>query len=301
MVESGVYCILNKTNGKRYVGSSVHIRKRWIAHIRELRAGTHYNPYLQASWNKHGEQAFRFVVLCRCLPEDCIEFEQEHIDKYQSANDKLGYNICLIANSPRGVVRSKKVRANMRIGARKRMSNPEYVDKWRQSLATPECKLRHKEALERRQKNPVYVAKLLARSQSQQWKDRLSEAHKRLRQDPAYQEKRRAIDTSPEHRKKMVKVLKEKYADPEYRSKMATMLVERNKSDKQRNALREKWADPEFRARMIAARKANWTDPVKRAKMLKANRATLAAMRANPEHRAKRIAAVVRANANRAR
>jgi group I intron endonuclease len=58
-----VYRIVNTISGTYYVGSSTNLYERWRTHRKKLRAGTHLNPKLQASWRKHGEAAFAFVVL----------------------------------------------------------------------------------------------------------------------------------------------------------------------------------------------------------------------------------------------
>ena len=60
---SGVYMILCRVNGSRYVGSSVNVGARWSNHKYYLRRGRHINPKLQASWNKYGEAEFAFEVL----------------------------------------------------------------------------------------------------------------------------------------------------------------------------------------------------------------------------------------------
>ena len=57
----GIYKIINRKNGKYYVGSSVNIHERWNEHRRTLREGTHINPKLQASWKRNGEPKFDFV------------------------------------------------------------------------------------------------------------------------------------------------------------------------------------------------------------------------------------------------
>ncbi len=62
MALSGVYAIVNRENGKRYVGSAINIPKRWREHQRGLQRGCHENSYLQGAWNKYGEGAFEFVV-----------------------------------------------------------------------------------------------------------------------------------------------------------------------------------------------------------------------------------------------
>ena len=43
---SGVYCIINLKNGKRYIGSSKNMRQRLWSHRAELRHNKHENPHL---------------------------------------------------------------------------------------------------------------------------------------------------------------------------------------------------------------------------------------------------------------
>jgi len=76
----GVYQIQCVVSGKRYIGSSKRIAKRWYEHRRALRAGVHTSPRLQRAWHKHGEQNFVFSVLEECLALDLLVREQFHID-----------------------------------------------------------------------------------------------------------------------------------------------------------------------------------------------------------------------------
>jgi group I intron endonuclease len=79
----GVYRIRNITSGKFYIGSSNGIYKRWEVHKRQLRAGNHHNPVLQASWNKHGEDFFKFEILTTCASqEEMLACEQKLIDTH---------------------------------------------------------------------------------------------------------------------------------------------------------------------------------------------------------------------------
>ena len=60
---SGIYKIVNKINGKYYVGSSKDvINYRWIHHKRALRSNRHKNDYLQNAWNKYGEDNFEIII-----------------------------------------------------------------------------------------------------------------------------------------------------------------------------------------------------------------------------------------------
>lgn len=60
---SGIYCIENLSNSKKYIGQSVNISDRWKKHISELNRGSHHNDYLQKAWNKYGKNEFKFYVL----------------------------------------------------------------------------------------------------------------------------------------------------------------------------------------------------------------------------------------------
>lgn len=93
----GIYEIVNKVNGKRYVGSSVDIEARWRAHLRELRRGSHHAGHLQNSWNKYGEDNFGIYVILECERDALIGEEQKELDAgfdYNSsptAGSTLGY------------------------------------------------------------------------------------------------------------------------------------------------------------------------------------------------------------------
>lgn len=83
---AGVYAIINKINGHRYVGSSVNIKTRFRDHKRDLRNGRHKNIRLQGAWRKYGEDTFEFVVLEHADRSLVREREQFHIDQGASYN-----------------------------------------------------------------------------------------------------------------------------------------------------------------------------------------------------------------------
>ena len=60
----GIYRIKNKETGVSYIGQTREsFEKRFLHHRWLLRAGRHDNTWLQASFNKHGDDAFEFSVV----------------------------------------------------------------------------------------------------------------------------------------------------------------------------------------------------------------------------------------------
>lgn len=92
---SGIYVILNRADGKMYVGSSYDISHRWRKHRESLRRGKHHSPYLQRAWNKHGEKAFAFIVVERVEAASNQDREQIYLD-----SGRYVYNTSKSARSP---------------------------------------------------------------------------------------------------------------------------------------------------------------------------------------------------------
>ena len=88
-VKSGVYCILNKNNNKRYIGSSVNTRSRLLQHRSQLKRNVHYNSALQKDFNINH---FEFYVLEYCDKNSLLNKEQYWIDFYGGINSKNLYN-----------------------------------------------------------------------------------------------------------------------------------------------------------------------------------------------------------------
>lgn len=93
-----IYKILNKVNGKFYIGSANDYKRRWYQHKRELKNNSHDNQYLQNAWNKYGESNFEWIVLQKDIDENVkYDIEQKYLDTLKPF-PPIGYNISKIAN-----------------------------------------------------------------------------------------------------------------------------------------------------------------------------------------------------------
>lgn len=136
----GIYEIVNKVNGKRYVGSSVDIEARWRIHRHHLRTGKHHSIALQRAWDKYGEASFDFKIIEKCSRDSLIAREQYYLD---SGYD---YNCSPTASSTLGVKRSDSTKEKCRNAIKEKWKDPEYremimshrtkwqpSDEWRQA------------------------------------------------------------------------------------------------------------------------------------------------------------------------
>ena len=92
----GIYRILNVVNNKSYVGSSINMSSRKYKHFWMLSNGTHDNKYLQKSFDKYGYNHFVFEILEECTYSNLIDRENFYINKFNSNNLSLGYNLSLV-------------------------------------------------------------------------------------------------------------------------------------------------------------------------------------------------------------
>lgn len=87
-----IYKITNMVNGKYYIGSAESFERRKWQHIYDLKRVAHKNPKLQASWNKHGADAFVFEVIEQ-IPEGRSAFDIENTYLHKCVGQPDCYNI----------------------------------------------------------------------------------------------------------------------------------------------------------------------------------------------------------------
>lgn len=157
----GVYCIINTVTGAVYVGSSVRsVQYRIHSHMRDLRAGRHQNPHLQAAWNCYGADAFTWSLLEVVQdPDQVLAREQHWLDRYWGGRQGVEcYNAYPTAGSPRGYKQSEE-------------TIQKRADTHRGKKQSPETIARR-------------VASLTGLKRSEEARRRISEAHKGIRLAP---------------------------------------------------------------------------------------------------------------------
>ena len=130
---SGIYKIINKINGKYYIGSSNNItgcRGRWANHIHYLNNNKHQNTHLQRAWNKYGADTFFFVILQKSPIKSLLEVEQEYLNEASKEKSKC-YNMSFIAGKIEMTAEVKKKISRSLTGIRRpyKACKPEDVAK----------------------------------------------------------------------------------------------------------------------------------------------------------------------------
>jgi group I intron endonuclease len=133
-MSAGVYEIVFLPSGRKYIGSSMRVKRRLKEHRRDLVRGAHGNRLLQAAWDKHGPDAFEFRIIENISADvdTLLAREQWHLDQPGSK-----FNICLAAGSTLGIKQppaSDTLRAFRAEMARKRRRSPEERAKISASL-----------------------------------------------------------------------------------------------------------------------------------------------------------------------
>jgi group I intron endonuclease len=128
-MKSGIYKILNKANGKFYIGSAIDIKRRWRQHRHELRLDKHKNEYFQNAWNKYLEISFEFSIL-ELSEIDKLEIcEQFWLDWFKPYDRTIGYNISATAANITGYKHTENSKILMRqAGLGKRKSEEHRIN-----------------------------------------------------------------------------------------------------------------------------------------------------------------------------
>ena len=211
----GIYGIHNLINDKWYVGQAVNIRARWNTHRSLLFRNEKDSIHLLRAWNKYGSDAFEWVILEECLPDQLDEREMFWIAKKDSY--KNGYNRTLGGGGIRGYHFSKDHAEKIGKRTKEQWANPEQRKKRLQAMhavmASDEYKRKISNAGKRNWANPEFKELSLKRMQDGA-------------RNPESLERRKAslklAFQNPESKAKLSEASKNNWKSIEYRKKMET-------------------------------------------------------------------------------
>lgn len=125
-----VYKISNDIDGKFYIGSTNNLIKRYYTHINHIRTNKNTCVKLIRAVNKHGEDNFKFEIVCECPTDKILETEQEYIDIL-----KPHYNIAKIAGSNLGIKRTEEVKHKKSVSQKENWKDEDYRIKHLENLS----------------------------------------------------------------------------------------------------------------------------------------------------------------------
>lgn len=95
---AGIYCIINRINGKRYIGQASNIRSRCTQHRSDLRGGNSFNMSLRRDSVIFGADAFFFFapaldgVYAALGPKNLDYIEAWFVAQMAAHDERYGYN-----------------------------------------------------------------------------------------------------------------------------------------------------------------------------------------------------------------
>ncbi len=87
----GIYALINKDNGKKYIGQSRGVEVRFEEHLKQLKNNNHINKRLLNDYNSG--YSFDCEIITKCNIIELDKLERYYIDLYDTENYEKGYNL----------------------------------------------------------------------------------------------------------------------------------------------------------------------------------------------------------------
>lgn len=133
---------MNISTRKYYIGSTINYKERKRVHFKDLKENRHHNIYLQRSFNKHGINSFKFIVIETCL----FNFRKREQEILNNIDFKYIYNVSksssggdLIYNHPDREDIIKRVTEQLMLAPRPEPKFGSDNPNWRGGISKSNC------------------------------------------------------------------------------------------------------------------------------------------------------------------
>lgn len=119
-----IYRIVNKVNGKSYIGQTVHDnpKRRWNTHKNIYKQEKH-QEYLYRGMRKYGLETFEFSIICICKLEELSDLECKYIKEYDTFGS--GYNMTSGGEGRRDCKASEETKRKISLAGKGRVPTEE--------------------------------------------------------------------------------------------------------------------------------------------------------------------------------
>jgi len=188
---AGIYLLLNRVNGKYYVGQSQNMYRRMTEHRCDTVRKRHLPIYKAIA--KHGWSSFAVVVLERVEDLSLLDGrEQCWLDTLRPYDEDKGYNVAAFARAPRGWKEAAEVVKRKRL--RKHSEKTKQQLTGRRFSAYARAKMSRNHADVSGSNNPFYgkkhgeqtKQKILA-SRGKEWKEAIADFNIKTKGKPVQQ------------------------------------------------------------------------------------------------------------------